>query len=710
MPLPLNTDLPLRLIGIQLFEETMPHIRKSLSAGWYPFIHTKEDIGTDKNKRPVVDDNVCPYGFYNIEEGLPRITIMAIAGKNGSGKSTILEILYRILNNFTSAIFSKEVGDKCDEVQLTRGLYARLFFEQDGVQRFIDVADERVAYYEYDEKQREIQKTYGLTEKERNEILNRFFYTICINYSIFAFNPKDYNAPLGEETHLDTYGGKWLDYLFHKNDGYYVPIVLTPFRNAGEMNTSNENILAEQRISTLSLLYHSQKKEFLEDYVPYRLCYKFDTKYKANKLQAFRQKLREELKPCIDIIIEHFVQAWQKYFDEQEIELDPAREEIELFYFAYKSVKICLTYPEYTELFELDDLLSKAKTYADHFQNLGSYQVHKTNGKGDEQKVVGAQDCIAWMNAHTDNVKKVVYAILQDKGRHITSKIFRSLHYLRGTRYKTGTFITAEGFIEHRYETYEEVMELMPPPFFKSELHYRKTKDKSTKPEEITLRNLSSGERQLLYSLSYICYHIKNIASNKKDGKRVVGYHHVNLIFDEAELYYHPEFQRIFVKRLLERLAMCHINRTNIRSINILIVTHSPFILSDIPESNVLYLGSGGGYEQRRTFGANIYDLLQDSFFLTSDIGELAHAKIDELIALYKMKDSDERRTKFVNKYDEFEFVKNHLGEAYLRKTYGLMFEQMVEQYRPDKAKAHWRQRLEEIEQEKNRLTTLLEQ
>ena len=31
----LNTDLPLRLIGIQIFEETAQHLRKSLQAGWY---------------------------------------------------------------------------------------------------------------------------------------------------------------------------------------------------------------------------------------------------------------------------------------------------------------------------------------------------------------------------------------------------------------------------------------------------------------------------------------------------------------------------------------------------------------------------------------------------------------------------------------------------------------------------------------------------
>ena len=140
----LNIDQPLRLVGIQLFPATLPNIRKSLLPGWYPFIQTKENIGIDKQKVPVVSESVCPQGFYNIEEGLPRITITAIAGKNGSGKSTILDILYRILNNFASSIFTKDPCDKCKEILLSRGLYARLYFEQDGVQRCIDVEDDKV--------------------------------------------------------------------------------------------------------------------------------------------------------------------------------------------------------------------------------------------------------------------------------------------------------------------------------------------------------------------------------------------------------------------------------------------------------------------------------------------------------------------------------------------------------------------------------------
>ena len=53
-------------------------------------------------------------------------------------------------------------------------------------------------------------------------------------------------------------------------------------------------------------------------------------------------------------------------------------------------------------------------------------------------------------------------------------------------------------------------------------------------------------------------------------------------------------------------------------NINILFITHSPFILSDIPKQNVLFLENGKPSEKKNmnTFGANITDLLADSFFI----------------------------------------------------------------------------------------------
>lgn len=706
----LNTELPLRLIGIQVFEQTAPHIKKALSNGWYPFLNCIEDIGCRKDKFPQISSEVCPLGFYNIEEGLPRITISAIVGKNGSGKSSILDILYRILNNFAYATFVNKPGKTCDEIKLTRGLHARLHFEQDGIQRYINVEDEYISYHEINNGISEEKKLFALSDNERNLLLNRFFYTISVNYSIYAFNPNDYETPFNTNEFLNRDDPEWMNYLFHKNDGYYIPLVLTPFRNNGELNISNENVLAEQRINVLSLLYHSQDKEFLENYIPYKLCYRFNVDYKHQKLKEFRSNLRNpELKICLDLIIEHFVQAWDKYLNEVDVTIPNSRREIETFYLAYKALKICLTYPAFIEKFHLYELLSLAKPYSEHFKDLSSSHYHNNRDKSIEEKVVAANDCQIWLTEHTKDINKIVCDIVENSD-HVTSKIHQCLSYIKKNRYKTGYKILTEDLLNNnRYETYDEILNLLPPPFYESELYYKRIENKIVTSEEITLRSMSSGERQMLNSISYICYHIKNISSKKKKGKRVVGYHHVNLIFDEAELYYHPEFQRRFVKLLLERLAMCHINRTNIRSINIILVTHSPFILSDIPESNIMYLGEEKHNKSALTFGSNIYDLLQNSFFLNSDIGAVAQLKIEELIEIYNSPISNKTKKIFTEKYPEFQYVQRHIGETYIRKTYRFMLEELEERYGLLQDNDYLMHKYDEVEREYIRLKNLLQ-
>lgn len=137
---------------------------------------------------------------------------------------------------------------------------------------------------------------------------------------------------------------------------------------------------------------------------------------------------------------------------------------------------------------------------------------------------------------------------------------------------------------------------------------------------------LSSGEKQLLNNIGAIIYHLQNIDSS------VVKYHSVNLILEEIELYFHPDFQRKLVNRLIEQIY--GIRWKHIKNINITIVTHSPFILSDIPKSNVLFLKDGmPDYEmQENTFGANIHSLLKNGFFLPNlPMGEFAYQKINEI-------------------------------------------------------------------------------
>lgn len=147
---------------------------------------------------------------------------------------------------------------------------------------------------------------------------------------------------------------------------------------------------------------------------------------------------------------------------------------------------------------------------------------------------------------------------------------------------------------------------------------------------------LSSGERQQTYSISALLYHLSNLDSVWKDSnKQRIAYKHINVVMEEIELYFHPELQRTYIKNLLEGIKQIQI--PNIKSIHICFVTHSPFVLSDIPSRNILALKINGTDVMERTrlstFGANLHDMLKDSFFLTKgSIGAYADFIIKSII------------------------------------------------------------------------------
>lgn len=685
----LDTSKPLRLIGIQVFEGTHENVRKILSSGWYPFIKCENDdkMGTRKDMYPVVSQDCCPQDYYWIDKRLPRISISAIAGKNGSGKSSLVEILYRILNNFANELLQTDGNKRSDEVKHVYGLEARLFFEQDGVQKFINLDDGDVTYFEIVSGQPEKINIHLLSEKQRNEVLNGFFYTICVNYSLYAFNPADYNSPF-DKRKVDTDDGYWIENLFHKNDGYYIPIVLTPFREDGQIDVNNENELAKQRIEVLSLLFHSQNKEFLDDYEPSHLAFRYINDYREKKEESLRRKpIMSELKKVQDILISNIMGIWQDVLmEELHTEFHPdnsSRDETALMYLAYKTIKICSRYPKYRDMSHIDSLLNMKEP-----ERKGR---PLKNMDGSTVMFVSSASVSTWFNQNYIILYNVVKELCHSECNHITLKIHQCLDYLREKRY-----IDDEGILNvdkdllkgAAYESYDDMMRLLPPPFFITEVSYKRKKiaDTEQKMREMTLQSMSSGERQMLYSLSYIYYHIKNIASIKENGKRVVGYHHINLIFDEAELYYHPEYQRQYITRLLENLAMCNINRTNIRSINIIIITHSPFILSDLPKSNILFLRKSEEDKDdvgKETLGANIYDLLKSGFFLEYAIGDLVQKKLQDILNVYYENDSEKRKEKFMRKKDEYKYTIGHLGEDYLKRSFQNLYDQMEYMYNP---------------------------
>jgi len=163
-------------------------------------------------------------------------------------------------------------------------------------------------------------------------------------------------------------------------------------------------------------------------------------------------------------------------------------------------------------------------------------------------------------------------------------------------------------------------------------------KDKS----EVSFNRLSHGEKFLFGQIINL---YASILRNQ---------HKKNFIFclDEPELSLHPQWQKKYLNILLNTFP----NIKNIK-INFLITSHSPFLLSDIPKQNIIFLDKDekgnckvvdGLNEKKQTFGANIHTLLSDSFFMEDGLmGEFAKGKIDKAIKLLNQEHLNEDDLKY---------------------------------------------------------------
>lgn len=113
------------------------------------------------------------------------------------------------------------------------------------------------------------------------------------------------------------------------------------------------------------------------------------------------------------------------------------------------------------------------------------------------------------------------------------------------------------------------------------------------------------------------------------------------VFLDETELYFHPEWQQDFIRLLLDFLPKIYQSDTNEyprRNIQIVLTSHSPFIVSDLPSSKVLFLKSKNGQceidkSDKKSFGANIHHLFKSAFFLDKGlVGKFAEEKIKEVL------------------------------------------------------------------------------
>ena len=152
---------------------------------------------------------------------------------------------------------------------------------------------------------------------------------------------------------------------------------------------------------------------------------------------------------------------------------------------------------------------------------------------------------------------------------------------------------------------------------------------------KITIPGMSSGERafQNLFSWLNMMPYFSKIDS----GIIPELPHSILLLVDEVDLYMHPEWEQHFVKNLITELE----NQFSGHEIQLVMATHSPLCLSDIPRDNCIYLDRNENGEvtvverqkMKQTFGCDIYTLLGEAFFMGDiTMGSFANDYIQKLI------------------------------------------------------------------------------
>ncbi|MDQ7960503.1 MAG: ATP-binding cassette domain-containing protein, partial [Flavobacterium lindanitolerans] len=216
----------MKIIAIRPLKNCHPDYIKLLSTDTIYFLLNNFEIGAEDK---ITEKTSLPYNFFSSNK--PQINIQAIVGKNGSGKSTLIELLFRAINNIAFDYQKIKIAD----IQKLKSLKVEIYFETDTFYK-VRIIDDKISFLKYDGRSKKI----NLPIKNEAIDLKDFFYSIVVNYSHYAYNASD--------------NDKWMDGLFHKNDGYRTPLVLNPFRRQGNIDINSENHLVKSRFITNLLL------------------------------------------------------------------------------------------------------------------------------------------------------------------------------------------------------------------------------------------------------------------------------------------------------------------------------------------------------------------------------------------------------------------------------------------------------------------------
>ncbi|GGF27429.1 AAA family ATPase [Hymenobacter cavernae] len=584
-------------------------------------------------------------GFFNITGSKSKVTnLSAIVGQNGAGKSSLLDVIRSIFIRNGYALPQSQCLVLAESATGNKLFVLRNDFARISLRNKTNDEEGTITY-----------KSQRITSSP-SKSAQTLYYSPHFDYK---YNPN-----------------------FDNVDGYDISfdrILEEDLNELGEMDASdgggaysiNEELAFKNSLRQIEFLSSDlvAKHQIFKDIYPLKQHGNPILKIRGYKQQEREWNTPEGFREILKLIHhknEEELRAWAKVRDDEDL----SQVEVYRYIFKREVIKAVLSvfYQQMEKenhylwegRFPLSDLRESLENSTSH-EALNIFIENAEMGKG-------------------ENAKK----ILLDSGlRELVEKIFSSIDIVEG-----------ESNIESReYKTSKqdaiEILSLQRNFIKVFNKYYRvfaKDNDGYMLSDDYKIRGfvnympfdqkLSSGEHALLNLFSRI-YNF--LTENLIDNQFRKLHEHYIILLDEADLSFHPIWKRRYVKALLQTLPYFFEQLDKHPSIQIIFTTHDPLSLSDLPNCNVVYLRRPS-YEEAavvsdysdmsrpsRTFGANIAELLADSFFLDGAlVGDFAQDIIQETIKWLDSpnREKAERYSKIIKMVDE-PIVQTKLAEMF---------------------------------------------
>ena len=733
-----------RIIALRVLEGCPKHLCKALEPNTtyflyegYKYVERTGFVRRENDQMPALR----LYDVIGGEGNIVKVEVAAIVGRNGEGKSSLIEMMMRVLNNFA---YKNGFRNNQETLCYVNSLKAVLYYEVEDEIYCIKCEDQEVKWLD----------CHGELELN-NENKKKLFYSLVINYALYAYNSNLYKH--------ESAGGSWLDGLFHKNDSYQTPLVLNPMRTNGNIDINNELNLSRQRLMSIYTYAENEGSRLIsKDVEAYGFCFKVDENVKLQKttLDDYFERVENDVCKFEELdddnrddgareMLCNFNEFWTSF--SVLLEKNPTivdwlknrrhrNEKSDLNRYLENIAKIDRTddqwqfdltadvglfLPEgeigwmnYAQLYRLalvfalwdilvkkddvpirgdiedylsnpDNAISKAALYIPYkiLEIITTYPPYSKAHYLYDPSFEMMKD--RWPSMSVEKSLKMDVDDILATDDYTTLKLHQTINYLRD---RNGDFYgaeecqpTTEGYhkfvpfdrlkreIWHEDQPLLEMMKRLPPPIFVGDIMLRDNRQNT-----YSLSTISSGMMQRLNSAGALVYHLRNLDYRLEQSERFE-YDYVSVVFEEVELYFHPEYQRTLIDFLLIQIEQAGLR--HIKGIQLIYVTHSPFILSDISTKNVLYLSKEKKKKpDKETFAANIYDLLDDHFFLDETIGDVALGRIREFVNIYHRKKRT-RKKAFMSRKNEFKELIELVADGYMKSDLKQMYYEMLSEY-----------------------------